>query len=106
MLPMRGFTGSDPIRLLAHKLDFWVPSVTRVMEGTCTESFPVVENGGSAGPAVLEDGPVLVGATVGNPRCGGELWAGEGQATEATCRTVEAADADGRRTWVERSKPR
>jgi hypothetical protein len=30
--PLSAFTRSDPIRLLAHNLDFWVPPVTAVME--------------------------------------------------------------------------
>ncbi|MFD4295080.1 sigma-70 family RNA polymerase sigma factor [Rhodococcus sp. NPDC058505] len=93
--PMWGFASADPIRLLAHNLDFWIPPVTQVMEDVLRE-FPIVENGAPIGPAVLEDGSMLMGATVENPRCGGELWAGEEEADEVTRRTVEVADADGR----------
>jgi hypothetical protein len=30
--PLIGFTDDYPIRLLAHDLGFWIPSVTEVME--------------------------------------------------------------------------
>ena len=37
--PMSGFTEDDPIRLLAHNLDFWIPAVTEVVHETL-EMFP------------------------------------------------------------------
>jgi hypothetical protein len=30
--PLRAFSGTDPIRLLAHNLDFWLPPVTAVVQ--------------------------------------------------------------------------
>lgn len=93
--PIRGFTKSDPIRLLAHNLDFWIPPVNQVIQDELLD-FPVVDNGAPTGPAILEDGSLLEGVTVENPRMGGTLWAGEEEAAEITRRTVEAADTDGR----------
>ena len=89
------FTADDPIRLLAHNLDFWLPPVTQVIEEYLCE-FPVVDKGVAAGSVPLEDGSVLPGVVAANPRMGGDIWRGEEEAAEAVRRTVEAADADGR----------
>ncbi|MDG9674816.1 sigma-70 family RNA polymerase sigma factor [Micromonospora sp. DH14] len=89
------FTEDDPIRMLAHNLDFWLPPVTQVLEDYLRE-FPVVDNDIAPGPVSLEDGSILRGATIANPRTGGDLWRGEQEAAEAVRRSVEAADATGR----------
>ena len=89
------FTANDPIRLLAHNLDFWVPPVTQVIEEYLRD-FPVVDNGVTGGPVPLVDGSTLPGATAANPRMGGDIWCGEEEAAEAVRHTVDAADADGR----------
>ncbi|WP_345341509.1 hypothetical protein [Rhodococcus olei] len=80
---------------MAHNLDYWIPPVTLVIQEVLRD-FPVVDNGAPTGPAVLEDGSLLEGAILGNPRMGGDLWRGEEEATEITRLAVEAADADGR----------
>ncbi|WP_062130644.1 RNA polymerase sigma factor [Demequina aestuarii] len=89
------FSNQDPIRLLAHNLDFWVPPVTDVIQDTLA-SFPEVDNGQPTGPVTLEDGTFLEGATTGNPRKGGPIWTGEEQAGWAVGDVVEAADHAGR----------
>ncbi|RZU48834.1 hypothetical protein EV385_0560 [Krasilnikovia cinnamomea] len=89
------FTRDDPIRILAHNLDFWLPPVTQVLEDYLRE-FPVVDNDVAPGPVSLMDGSVLPGATRANPRMGGDLWHGEEEAAEVVRHTVEAADATGR----------
>ncbi len=92
---MRGFTQTDPIKLLAHNLDFWLPPVTEVMQDILRE-LPEVDNGIVDVAPPLEDGSILEGATMANPRMGSELWAGEAEAEEVTAWVVEQADADGR----------
>jgi hypothetical protein len=89
------FTANDPIRLLAHNLDFWIPPVTQVIEEYLRE-FPVVDKGVADGPVPLVDGSTLPGATAANPRMGGDIWRGEDEAAEAVLRTVQAADTGGR----------
>jgi hypothetical protein len=93
--PLRGFSASDPIRLLAHNLDFWLPPVTEVVQEILRD-LPVVDNGVTEQPPRLEDGTVLKGTVVANPRKGSDLWQGEVEAAEAVRWTVEEADADGR----------
>ncbi|MEI6623769.1 MAG: sigma-70 family RNA polymerase sigma factor [Actinomycetes bacterium] len=93
--PMSGFTGSDPIRLLAHNLDFWVPAVTEVIQQTL-RGLPVVDNGVDESPPPLVDGGFLEGATTANPRVGTDLWRGEAEAADVVALTVEQADSTGR----------
>ena len=93
--PISGFTTDDPIRLLAHNLDFWIPPVTEVIQ-EALRVFPEVDNGITAGPVPLQDGSVLDGAVAAHPRRGGDIWRGEEEAAEMVRWTFEAADADGR----------
>lgn len=92
---LSAFSKDDPIRLLAHNLDFWVPPVTDVIQEVL-RTFPEVDKGKAVGPVTLVDGSVLEGAVTGNPRMGGPIWMGEDDAAEVVAETVEAADSTGR----------
>lgn len=91
---LSAFSPNDPIRLLAHNLDYWVPPVTQVTQDILT-MFPVVDKEVAVGPVTLEDGSVLAGALTGNPRTGGPIWEGEEDASFVVADTVEAADSNG-----------
>lgn len=93
--PICGFTADDPIRILAHNLDFWIPPVTEVMQDEM-RSWPTVDNGIEPAPVPLNNGEFLEGATTANPGVGSDIWAGEDQAAEFVNATVEAADTDAR----------
>ena len=93
--PMSGFTKSDPIRLLAHNLDYWVPAVTQVIQQEMRE-WPEVDKGIVAHPVRLTDGTIFGGAVRANPRMGGDVWRGEDEAALMVERTIEAADIHGR----------
>nr|WP_143447956.1 sigma-70 family RNA polymerase sigma factor [Kineosporia sp. R_H_3] len=92
---MRGFSREDPVRLLAHNLDFWVPPVTRVIQDVLSD---LPESNKGVEPAVpqLVDGSVLDEALIVNPRVGADVWCGEEEAAGIVRRTVDAADRDGR----------
>jgi hypothetical protein len=92
---MSGFTDDDPIRLLAHNLDFWLPPVTEVIQQELRE-LPLVDKGVVEHPPTLEDGSVFTEALVGNPRQGSDVWRGEEDAAAVVAWTVQEADADGR----------
>jgi hypothetical protein len=92
--PLRAFSRSDPIRILAHNLDFWLPAVTGVIQ-EILRGLPPVENGVEEIHPQLTDGTVLESAIVTNPRMGADLWRGEDEAAEVLQWTVERADADG-----------
>lgn len=93
--PASAFSQSEPIRLLAHNLDFWIPPVTAAME-EILRGFPVVGEDAGEELVHLVDGSVLDGATAARARCGGTLWSGEAWAAEVVGKVVEAADAGGR----------
>lgn len=97
--PLNAFSGQDPIRLLAHNLDFWIPAATTVIQEILGD-FPQVDKGVVAGPVTLIDGSLLKGAVTGNPRMGGDVWRGEVDAAEALAWTVEEADGTGRLTGI------
>ncbi|MEU7139775.1 sigma-70 family RNA polymerase sigma factor [Nocardia sp. NPDC046473] len=65
--PISGFTASDPIRLLAHNLDFWIPPVGATIQQTLREKLPV-------------DTAVM------------DMWRGEREAADMVRRTVDQAD--------------
>jgi hypothetical protein len=91
---MRAFSNDDPIRLLSHNLDYWLPPVTQVIQDTL-RLLPEIDNGIEPGPVTLEDGSTLEGAIAANPRMGGDIWAGEEEAAEMLEFTVDAADETG-----------
>jgi hypothetical protein len=92
---MSAFTKDDPVRILAHNLDFWVPTVTRVIENILRE-FPEVKNDAESGPVRLVDGSLLEGAQMVPPRMGRPVWLGDDEAAEKVIETVEQADVTGR----------
>jgi hypothetical protein len=92
--PLRAFSRSDPIRLLAHNLDFWLPPVTAVIQDIL-QDLPEADKGVRERPPQLTDGTVLEGAVIANPRMGTDLWRGEAMAAEALRWTVDKADANG-----------
>lgn len=91
----RAFSSSDPIRLLAHNLDFWLPPATAVIHDIL-RSLPVVDDTVPEEAVPLEDGTTLDGAVAASPRVGSDLWRGEAEAAEVVRLTVDQADADGR----------
>lgn len=96
---MRAFTRDDPIRLLAHNLDFWVPAVTATIQDRLRE-FPEVDKGKDPSElgvqVTLEDGSILPGAITGHPRMGGTVWMGEDEAGVVVEDVVAHADQTGR----------
>ncbi|SNT47298.1 sigma-70 family RNA polymerase sigma factor [Rhodococcoides kyotonense] len=91
---LAAFTGNDPIRILAHNLDFWVPPVTSVMQDVLRE-FAEVDKGVVPGPVPLVGGDFLDGAVIGNPRMGGDIWRGKTEAAKVLEQSVQSADATG-----------
>ena len=93
--PQIAFTKDDPIHILAHNLDFWIPAVTEAMEDEM-RAWPLVDTGIPPSPVRLNNGEILEGATLGAPRVGSDLWSGEDEAAEFVELTIDAADKTGR----------
>lgn len=96
---MSAFTRDDPIKLLAHNLDFWTPAVTATIQDRLRH-FPEIDKGSDPSklgiPVTLEDGSILAGAVTGHPRKGGPVWMGEEEAAWVIEDSVECADQTGR----------
>lgn len=94
---IRAFSRDDPIRMLSHNLDFWLPPVTKVMQARLAEFGRVDKGLVSVGrPVKLTDGSVLDGAIGAHPLRGGDIWTGERDAADLVSEAVEVADHDGR----------
>ncbi|MCW2497179.1 hypothetical protein [Jatrophihabitans sp.] len=91
---LRSFAPDEPIRLLAHNLDYWVPPVVQVIEDTL-RGFPLGGEHIEPVPARLIDETGLEGAVTGSPRKGGEIWQGEEQAAWALEDIIDVADEHG-----------
>ena len=91
------FSPSEPIRLLAHNLDFWLPYAHEVVERRL-RLMPRVRVESEEQARLLADGRAAApaGVTVQRPRMGGLLWAGEEEAFAAVDELVDVADASGR----------
>ena len=90
---IRSFAKDEPVRLLAHNLDYWLPPVTEVIEDIL-RGFPIVGDFEPA-PIHLIDSSVLEGAVTGGPRKGGDIWRGEDEAADLVEEVIEVADEHG-----------
>ena len=93
------FSAKDPLRLLAHNLDFWVPYIdAAVRERVSWNGRVSFDDDDPEQPArlmhLLEQIPE--GFTADRPLMGGTVWRGAEEAWEATKEVIEIADADGR----------
>ena len=96
--PLSSFAGSEPLRLLAHNLDFWLPHADRVATDRLRARGPVPFDDAKPDQAErlrelkLQMPP---GVDVDRPYYGGSIWMGEDEAAEATREVVESADQRG-----------
>jgi hypothetical protein len=95
--PLSAFRSDEPLRLLAHDLDFWLPPAVRVIEQIWRQ-FPFVEvDAKTPAPSRHRDGQrKQFNFDDSVPRMGGTLWRGEAEANDVTREVVDAADQDGR----------
>lgn len=91
------FSTSDPLKLLAHNLDFWLPYAIRVVERRIQALGRVAfedEEQERTLARIRADAPP--GYAVDRPFFGGPLWWGEDDAVEATWDLVDEADDNGK----------
>lgn len=94
---LSAFNRTDPIKLMAHSLDFWLPHLFKAIENRLQcygrvgfDSEEQVEKYNDFAKK-LPDGVNLV-----RPLRGGDIWQGEEEAWEVTQEMVSLADAHGR----------
>lgn len=90
---IQAFSPSEPIKVLAHNLDFWVPHIYQVIENRlkCFDRV-AIETGKQEQllSRMRKDLPPEFDAD--RPLMGGPVWWGEEEAWDATVEMVEAAD--------------
>jgi hypothetical protein len=94
---LASFSTTEPLAVLSHNLDFWLPYAIMVTESAMS-SFERVE------PESEEQREKLKMArqqdfeevAIERPRMGGTLWCGEEEAAEVTKELVDVADENGR----------
>jgi hypothetical protein len=93
----QAFSDLEPLRLLTHNLDFWLPYIHEVAEERL-RSLPIVtfENPKQARLLRTIRRQIPLNVEVGRPRCGGTIWCGEEEAWEATHEMIKRADAGGK----------
>ncbi len=91
------FAKNEPLILLAHNLDFWLPYAYQVAEARL-RTFSRVEIENAEQEKKLAEIKALVpdSVLVERPRMGGAVWAGEADAWEATKEIVGMADKNGK----------
>jgi len=94
---LSAFSASDPLQLLAHNLDFWLPHIYSVAERRIHDLGRVPYDDSKQADTLrkaLEKCPTHM--DINRPLYGGKIWMGETEARVATREMVEAADATGR----------
>lgn len=94
---INSFTGNDPIRILAHNLDFWLPYIYQVAENRL-KTFPRApfDNDKQFNKLIKINNALPNDVQrVNRPYKGGTVWRGEDDAWEATKEMVNIADSKG-----------
>lgn len=90
------FSPSEPIRLLSHNLDFWLPYADMAAQERARAygRVPFDDDQQRADFEEYHD-KAPPGVSLERPYYGAQLWMGEGETREVTHRMVELADAHG-----------
>ncbi len=93
----KAFSDDDPLVLLAHNLNFWIPFAYIIMEDRLSHYGEVsFENDRQRRKLQRLCKTLPPGVRAARPRRGGELWEGTEEAWEAAKALVEAADRYGK----------
>ncbi|MGI8736000.1 MAG: hypothetical protein DLM53_07875 [Candidatus Eremiobacter antarcticus] len=95
----RDFSQDDPLQLLSHELEYWLPHAYATIESFVCDGFepvPIDTEDLRARFEEIRSNPDVEGLDIAQPRMGGYVWSGEREAREITAAIVDAADADGR----------
>jgi hypothetical protein len=94
---MSAYSKTEPIRLLAHNLDFWLPYIYQVAENRISSLGHVPCDDEEQSNLIVDaNGKVPSDWVVNRPIHGGEVWIGERDAWAAAQEMVELADREGK----------
>lgn len=93
---MTAFSKNDPLVLLSHNLNYWLPYLHQLIELKLSE-LPRLEFENNDQKIKSKDAQrkMPTGITVTRPRMGGMVWYGELEAWDFTKQLVEVADRQG-----------
>lgn len=93
---LNAFSSSDPIKLLAHNSDYWLPYINCVIENRLRE-FPRVEYESIEQKELIESirSKAPDDISINRPLKGGHIWLGEDDAWTVAKEIIETADAKG-----------
>jgi hypothetical protein len=90
------FSSDDPVRMLSHNLDYWMPYIDMVaQERARTFTRTEFEDKEQESDYYAHKGEMPPGVSLRTPLKGGSIWFGEDDALEATHEMIEFADAHG-----------
>jgi len=95
--PISAFSSLDPIKILAHNLDYWLPHIYKVAEQRLIDLGRVSFENAKQELTLMEarkEGSEDI--ELNRPLFGGKIWMGEGEANEATKEMIEYADSEGK----------
>jgi hypothetical protein len=87
------FAKAEPVRVLAHNLNFWLPHAHSVAENRLRGLPRVTPSSAHLDRMARIEAPLDV--SIEMPRMGGTIWEGEEDAGDAVYELVELADRDG-----------
>jgi len=91
------FSKDDSLRILSHNLDFWLPSIFKVVENRLSLFERVdIEDERQRRKLAKARRELPLGVEAVRPLKGGIVWSGEEEAWEATEEMVELADSSGK----------
>lgn len=93
---LQAFSKNDPLQLLAHNLNYWLPFLHQLIEKKLSE-FPRIDFDNENQIKELEDARNKLASEIAieRPRMGGMLWYGEDEAWQFTKELVDFADNNG-----------
>lgn len=91
------YSDSDPLKILAHNLDFWLPYANQVIEDIL-RTFPRVDFEDTKQKELIKKAKKSMPSdlVIDRPLKGGVVWQGEEEAWDITKRIFEKADSNGR----------
>ena len=93
---MNAFSSNDPLLLLSHNLNYWMPYLHQIIESKLSELPRVKFDDDKQRKKCNElQKKMPEGITVARPRMGGMIWYGEQDAWDVTKQLIEYADNKG-----------
>ena len=95
--PLKAFSMNDPIVILAHNLDFWLPYVYQIAEKRLMK-YPRVKIENKKQLSTLQKARKALphGIEINRPYMGGTIWMGTEEAEDVTREVLEVADSRGK----------